>query len=87
MKKYVLMVSHDLGCHYHPEYRTDDRNDPELQRRMTEAADDRLRFYVEGAPEVVSPLHQQAIRAIGGVGFATRTIEEKVERLTQAWNR
>lgn len=87
MKKYVLMVSHDLGCNYHPEYRTDDRSDPELQRRMQEAANDRLRFYVEGAAEVVCPLHQQAVRAIGGVGFTTRTMQEKVERLTQAWNR
>lgn len=86
---YKLMVSRNLGVSYHPEYETEDREDPILRTRMDAAAEKRLRFYLEGDQDVLCPLHAQGLELLGGSGlpgpYATTSMKDKISRLTQAW--
>lgn len=63
--KYKLMVSHNLGATYRCEYSTDDKDDPELKRRIGLASYNFYRYYVEGDDSVVAPAHQAIIEALG----------------------
>ena len=86
---YRLMLSRDCGIHYNVAYETEDRNDPTLRTKMEEAAAKVQRFYLEGDPEVLCPLHAHAVELFGGSvsrgPYATSSMEDKVSRLTRAW--
>lgn len=78
--KYKLFVSYNLGATYLCEYSTDDKADPELERRVKKAQEKMLRYYVEGDDLVISPQHKAMLDFLG-VSNSQRSIETQVELL------
>lgn len=78
--KYKFFVSHNLGATYVCEYSTDDKADPELDRRIKKAQEKMLRYCVEGDDSVVSPQHKVILDFLGASGHQ-RSIETQVEML------
>ena len=68
MSKYQLLVSFDNGISYDKEYETDNRNDPELSRLITQAQNDMVPYIVQG-DKIESHEQANAILADGTYGL------------------
>lgn len=80
----TLMVSYNMGASYVAQYTTEDRNDLMLLGKMQAAEINTLRYYVEGADDILCPLHARAIGALGATNSRS-AINIQADRLRQAW--
>lgn len=63
MPEFKLMVSHNCGISYCFEMATEDRQDPELLKKIEEVSKKGLRFYIEGDDEYLCPAHEEILKS------------------------
>lgn len=89
MAAFTLMVSSNLGISYYPRYSTDDRQDPELLKKIEEASEQGSRFYIEGDDGFLCPIHEKILETTHGfrvTPLKQTPLEKKVRALQEKFH-